>query len=736
MTDSPAPTLDYRAARVAKRDQRNPFFWRAAKYLAPYKRIVVVSVLAAFFAGGVFAGGLTAVLPVLQTLLNGDTPQMWADRMVAEKRWGFDLADDPSEIRFVKQSQTNPPGIAQAPDQQAWQKWSAEAKTWDAAKRLNILATGDSLQVGPILRYQPPLPPDPVPLHLRLLRRVMYALPSDPVWAVAWLMGGILLLSLLANVVRFFQESLSGRAAVLAVNDLRRDAYDHVLRVPMSYFGKVGTGDVTSRIVNDAAQLQQGFATLLGPAVQQPVMGLAAFAVALWLDWRLTLFVIAFAPVMGVLLQKFGKKMRRMSKKSLANNAELLGQIEATLGGIRVVKANVAERHESGRLKAILDRLLRYQLKLVKYDALSSPVMETMGVLAIGVIATVMVYFVRTQGSLSAANGVLIFGCLAQMADSFRRVSKLNLLLQKANAAAERIFETVDLPSEADSPGATASPVVLTEGKPCPASGPRHGLPSVRTTGQAVAPGLGDFDAITFDNLDFRYAEGETLAVNDVSLRVEKGESLAVVGRNGSGKTTLLSLLPRFFKPESGRILIDDTDVRDVPLDELRKRMSVVTQEAVVFPGTIAENIAYANPRASRDDIERAAELAYAHDFITAKPGGYDFPLTGLGGQLSGGQRQRLNIARAILRDAPILILDEATSQVDAESEHLIQQALVQLMRGRTTFVIAHRFSTILDCDRIALMERGRLEAVGTHGELLETSDLYRALYDRQLVGA
>ena len=468
--------------------------------------------------------------------------------------------------------------------------------------------------------------------------------------------------------------------------------------------------------------MQQGFATLLGPAVQQPVMGLAAFAVALWLDWRLTLFVIAFAPVMGVLLQKFGKKMRRMSKKSLANNAELLGQIEATLGGIRVVKANVAERHESGRLKAILDRLLRYQLKLVKYDALSAPVMETMGVLAIGVIATVMVYFVRTQGSLSAANGVLIFGCLAQMADSFRRVSKLNILLQKANAAAERIFETVDLPSEVDGKGGRGQESPL-NGSP---TAERHG-------GRLLTP----FEReIVFDNLTFRYADDQPAVVKDVSLTVSQGESLAVVGRNGSGKTTLLSLLPRFFEPESGSIRIDDTDIRDVPLDELRKQISVVTQEAVVFPGTIAENIAYANPHATRDDIERAAELAYAHDFITAKPAGYDFPLTGLGGQLSGGQRQRLNIARAILRDAPILILDEATSQVDAESEHLIQQALVELMRGRTTFVIAHRFSTILDCDRIALMERGRLEAVGTHGELLETSDLYRALYDRQLVGA
>ena len=719
MTDSPAPTLDYRAARVAKRDKRNPFFWRAARYLAPYKRIVVVSVLAAFFAGGVFAGGLGAVLPVLQTLLNGDTPQMWADRMVAEHRLGIDLADDPSSVRVQSVKEDSPLRQTGVLSSNYSFDLDFALPRWNPSQSLRILASADAETLGRISGF-PNLTPNPVPLHLRLLRRVMYALPSNPVWAVAWLMGGILLLSLLANVVRFFQESLSGRAAVLAVNDLRRDAYDHVLRVPMSYFGKVGTGDVTSRIVGDAAQLQQGFATLLGPAVQQPVMGLAAFAVALWLDWRLTLFVIAFAPVMGVLLQKFGKKMRRMSKKSLANNAELLGQIEATLGGIRVVKANVAERHESGRLKAILDRLLRYQLKLVKYDALSAPVMETTGVLAIGIIATVMVYFVRTQGSLSAANGVLIFGCLAQMADSFRRVSKLNILLQKANAAAERIFETVDLPSEATGE-----------------AGRGQESPAVRFstaeghTGRLLTPLQRE---IRFESITFRYDDDQPAAVNDVSLTIAKGESVAVVGRNGSGKTTLLSLLPRFFEPEEGSIRIDDTDIRDVPLDELRGQISVVTQEAVVFPGTIAENIAYANPHASRDDIIAAAEQAYAHDFIEAKPGGYDFPLTGLGGQLSGGQRQRLNIARAILRDSPILILDEATSQVDAESEHLIQQALVQLMRGRTTFVIAHRFSTILDCDRIALMERGRLEAVGTHGELLESSELYRALYDRQLV--
>ena len=240
---------------------------------------------------------------------------------------------------------------------------------------------------------------------------------------------------------------------------------------------------------------------------------------------------------------------------------------------------------------------------------------------------------------------------------------------------------------------------------------------------------------IVFDNIGFRYSPDLPPAIQGVSLTVRKGESVAIVGRNGSGKTTLLSLLPRFFDPDEGAIRIDGVDIRDVALQSLRRQIGVVTQEAVVFPGTIADNIAYAVPDATQEQVESAARQAEAHEFIMAKPQGYDTPLTGLGGQLSGGQRQRLNIARAILRDPPILILDEATSQVDAESEHLIQQAIRRLMQGRTVFVIAHRFSTILDCDRIALMEAGRLEAVGTHEALLEKSDLYRQLYDRQLVG-
>lgn len=726
-------TLEYQPKRV-KKDRSKAHFWRATSYLRPYRKLVIISIIAAFIAGGVFAGGLTAVLPILQTLLHGDTPQMWVDRMVAEERWGIDLADDPTQLRLIDAEDriTNAPPPEELDEEGRWPLPGMDAATLATGEEEAVEQWFIRQHVGPIER--------PIPFHLRLLRRAIYLLPANPVGAVAAIMGLILFLTVFSNIIRFFQQYLSGKAALSAVNDIRRNLYDHILRVPMAYFGKSGASDVTSRIVHDSSQLQQGFTTLLGPAVQQPIMGGAAFLVALWLDWRLTLFIIAFAPVMAVVLAKFGKKMRRASRRALENNSELLGQIEATLSGIRVVKANNAETHESGRLRRVLDALLRYQIKLQKYDAASSPVMETLGVVAVAVIVVVMTYFVREQNTLTAGEGILIFGCLAQMADSLRRVSKLNLVLQKANAAAERIFETVDLPSESDQRSQSRKDakrdakreagVVARGSEAISTSSLRSDFASLRLCDLRPLE-----REIAFENVSFSYSPDMPPALVDVSLAVAKGESIAVVGRNGSGKTTLLSLLPRFYDPDAGRITVDGVDIREVTLESLRRQIGVVTQEAVVFPGTIAENIAYAQLGASREQIEAAARQAEAHQFILEKPLGYDTPLSGLGGSLSGGQRQRLNIARAILRDPPILILDEATSQVDAESEHLIQQAIGRLMQGRTVFVIAHRFSTILDCDRIALMEAGRLQALGTHDDLLETSELYRTLYDRQLVG-
>ena len=301
---------------------------------------------------------------------------------------------------------------------------------------------------------------------------------------------------------------------------------------------------------------------------------------------------------------------------------------------------------------------------------------------------------------------------LAMIGESLRRVSKVNNVLQRSNAAAARIFEILDLPMERR----------------------RLRAAEKRTTARVKLPPLQR--EITFENITFSYPNTQQPAVENVSLTVPRGQSVAIVGRNGSGKTTLLALLPRFFDPQFGRVMIDGVDVRDATLRSLRGQIGVVTQDSVIFPGTIADNIAYGVPRAPRAMIEEAAKRAFCDDFIRQKPQGYDTPLDGLGGQLSGGQKQRLNIARAILRQSPILILDEATSQVDAESEHLIQKAIEGLMHERTTFVIAHRFSTILSADTIVVMEAGQIVGQGKHDDLLRTCATYKQLYERQLFAA
>jgi ATP-binding cassette, subfamily B, bacterial MsbA len=302
---------------------------------------------------------------------------------------------------------------------------------------------------------------------------------------------------------------------------------------------------------------------------------------------------------------------------------------------------------------------------------------------------------------------------LMGIGESLRKVSKINTLLQKSNASAGRLFELMDLPVER----------------------PRHVEASdAKGRARKVLPPLQR--EVAFENVTFTYPGASAPAVKNVSLRVARGESVAVVGRNGSGKTTLLGLLPRFYDIDSGKISIDGVDVRDAALSSLRRQIGIVTQDAVIFPGTLADNIAYGMPLAKREEIIAAAKKAFAHEFVMEKPNGYDTVLGEHGAQLSGGQRQRLCIARAILRQSPILILDEATSQVDAESEHLIQQAIESLMHERTTFVIAHRFSTILSADRIVVMDRGEIVGEGKHEALMASCQTYRQLYERQLFAA
>jgi len=710
-----------------KKKEENPNFWRAIRFLAPYRGMVLVSVLCAVMVSAVFTSGLGAMLPIFKVLLEDQTVAQWMDHQIVEHRLGVKLtegADDPAIAKVSSDSAAARMGL----------------------KSGEKLSGGLALANPAITNYQgQPLPP--VPWYLQWGRGIAQAFPTSPVKSIAIVFTIIFLLAIFGSTVRFFQEHLADRAAILAVNDIRRRLYDHVLHIPMSFFGLKGTSDVTSRLVQDAQGLQDGFKTVLGATIQEPLKALFSLGLSLYVSWQLTLFIVLFAPMMGILIKKFGKKMRRASRKALQESSSMLGQIEGTLHGIRVVKAANAERFERRRYRSIMGALTDEQIRMSKIDTLSTPTLETISLLAVGAVVVFAAYLVKVKGSLSNGEFFLVMACLMGMAESLRKVSKVNIQLQRANAAAGRIFEALDMPVErprvleralptpkanfevldpksdgkplAETVAASSEPTAA----PCfttPGCRPRIKLPPVRRE-------------IRFENISFAYANATQNAVDGVNLVVPKGQSVAVVGRNGSGKTTLLALLPRFYDPQKGRITIDGVDVRSVTLTSLRKQIGIVTQDAVIFPGTIAANIAYGLPLATRDAIESAAKRAFAHEFIMEKPNGYDTVLGEMGGQLSGGQKQRINIARAVLRASPILILDEATSQVDAESEHLIQSAINELIKDRTTFVIAHRFSTILNADTIVVMERGQIVGQGKHDELLRTCPTYAQLYERQL---
>jgi ABC-type multidrug transport system fused ATPase/permease subunit len=674
-------------------------FWRSARFVFPYRRLMAISIISALFVGGTTTVGLTLLMPIMRLVFNGDTLPAYVDRSIAEHRLGVRM----DEKGVVTRVEPKGPSLA--------------AGVSDGDKVADISAIAEGAPEGHVGNKV--VTAKPGPFYAGLARRAVAVLPNDPIKTLACLLGGLLGLTVFSNFFRFFQEHYSDMVAIRAVNDVRRKTYDHLLHVPLAYFGQKGTSDATSRLVGDAASLQEGFKLLLGQSIQAPIMVACAFAYALYLDWRVTAFIVVFAPVNMAIIRKFGKKIRRATRAALEKNGKMLGQLEASLAGVQVVKASISERFERRRYAAIMGEVVEQQRRMSRYEAMTTPTMETLTMGVVMLIILFAAYLILRDRSLEIETFFSIMACLATMGESLRKMSKLNNLLQRANAASARIFEILDLPVErrrtfADN-GSTEVPKVKLE--------------TIQSS-------------VRFDDVCFKYPGSEALALDHVSFEVPKGQIVAVVGRNGSGKTTLLRLLPRLYEPSSGRVLIDGVDIAQSTLPSLRGQISLVTQESVIFPGTIAENIAYGLPLASRESIIAAAKRAFANDFITAKPDGYDTVMEGPGGQLSGGQRQRLCIARAILRHAPILILDEATSQVDAESEHLIQQAINSLIhetatsgQKTTTFVIAHRFSTILGADEIVVMESGRLVGRGKHKELLETCPTYKQLYERQVMG-
>lgn len=529
-------------------------------------------------------------------------------------------------------------------------------------------------------------------------------MPTDRFQGVALILLGLLVFTILGGIASFMQQYLSQTVTTRAIARIRQEAFENVIFMPLGKVITRGPSEFLARIVRDAAELQRGMIALVSKTVAQLLQGLVAALVALCIDWRLTLVAVPTAIALGVILRKIGKRIRRGTRGSLKAQEGLLRIATEALQGLRAVKANTAEGEAIRRFGEINDEVVRHELRVRTARALSAPVMEVLAMMVVIGLAIIAANgIIHEKLSLERVGAALI--ALAMAGAKLRPLTGFINEIQAANAPAERLM---DLMSE------------LRE-----------------TVGDAKRPALPRHSrSIEFQNVSLIYPGANQPALDNVTLNILHGERVAIVGPNGSGKTTLVSLLPRLLNPnpDGGRVLVDGVDIDSVSLTSLRGQIGVVTQETVLFRGSVAANIAYGKDDVSREQVIDAAKRAHADEFICRIPGKYDADILEQGASLSGGQRQRLAIARAILRDPTILILDEATSQIDAESEHHINEALTEFCRNRTSLLIAHRLSTVLNADRIVVMDGGKIIDHGRHEQLLERCELYRRLSRTQLV--
>jgi subfamily B ATP-binding cassette protein MsbA len=482
------------------------------------------------------------------------------------------------------------------------------------------------------------------------------------------------------------------------VNSLRQQLYNHIQDLPPAFFDRMPTGILMSRITNDVNEIQGAVTKAVTGLIRDSFSVIGLIAVIFYRDWRLASLGVLVLPLAFYPLFLFGSRLRKLARRTQETRGVISVLLHEGIGGSRIVKAFGMEGYEKRRFAAQIQRDLQYGLKSAWIDALSSPLMEFIG--AIG-IASIVYYggYKVIQGESTPGTFFSFLGGLLALYQPVKGLSKVNNLVQKALAATHRVYEILDTPSDlTEKPNAVELPPISRD--------------------------------LRFDHVSFAYQDEPVL--HDIDLRVKVGEVVAFVGTSGGGKTTLVNLLPRFYDVTSGAICVDDIDIREVTLQSLRGQMAMVTQQSFLFNDTVRSNIAYGDIRQSEEAIVEAARAAFAYDFIMQLPGAFDTAIGEQGVRLSGGQRQRICIARALLKNAPILILDEATSSLDSESEQEVQRALENLMRGRTTFVIAHRLSTVQSADRILVIAGGRIVEQGTHADLLARNGEYRRLYDIQ----
>jgi ABC-type multidrug transport system fused ATPase/permease subunit len=713
-------------------------FRRAFKYVWPQWHRLVTIVCSVLLIAMLFSFSIATVLPLLKVMMGEEGLHGWINRIISEKRYGvsfyvpdsIDLSDpnkpdvayylqiiDVKKDGFADQAGLKPQDlivgagssiIGENVNQIPSIRLLGEMATIENVKSIvvqyrRIDESGHlaAIEDGELQCGKKPFYAD---YAERLLRYIPQQQTRESKKKAV--ISIILLMAIVTAVrcmARFYQDYTVQKVVNTSLARLREDTFRHSLDIPVGFFAERGPSNTVSRLLADTGLIGMGIKVLLGKTLREPSKAIGLIAYAMWIDRNMTLVFLCGAPVALYVINKLGKKIRRATKKSLASWAKMLGKLGEAMGSVKVIKVYNRQEYEGRAFAGINRQLLKQQFRIAKVDASTAPLLETLGMIA-GSVGLVFGAHWVYRGTMQASDFFTLLILLGATAESVRKTSDVWNKFQQANTAAERVFHIVDQPTESERLGAFE-----------------------------LAPLQ---ERIEFENVVFTYPGAEAPVLKGINLTVQAGHNVAIVGPNGSGKTTLANLIPRFYNPDSGRILIDGKDIRDAALFSLRSQIGMVTQNVVTFNDTIAANIAYGKPGATREEIIEAAKRSFAHEFIYPLPEGYDTIIGEQGAGLSGGQLQRIVIARAILKNPAILIFDEATSQVDADSESKIHKAIEEIMQARTSFIIAHRFSTVITADVIVAMDDGRVVAQGQHAELMQSCPLYQGLYETQLVKA
>ncbi len=705
-------------------------FKKLFKYIWPQWPSMITIFTCVLVIGILFSASFMTVIPLLKVMMGREGIHGWVDRKVCNTRYGMDFyvpaaADilDPDKdvlhdlrvISVKKNSAASSVGIKPEDSIIAVSSEpSASPEKLPALEMTRIMSRQPADK--DIIVYFSHLGDDEIksavvstekrPFYLdtveSLMSRVSIGDDSETKKEAVKL---IIILMIFATffrcIARFFQDYLAERIVNVSLNGLRRDTFSHIVDMPIGYFSSEGPSDTVSRIIRDSEGAGYGIKIIFGKAIREPSKAIFTLAAACLINWQIVVIFLCGAPFLGLTIGALGKKMKKASRKSLMNWSLMLGKLGDAISGLRAIKVYNRQDSERQKFEIINNKLLKQQNNMSKVDAATNPLLEMIGMIvsSIGLIYILNWVF---SNRLDEAEFFTLLILLGTSAESLRKSSDVWNKIQQSYAAAERIFSVTEQPKEKEIDGADE---------------------------------LGDVkDCIEFRDVVFTYPKAPEPVLKGISLKVKVGQNIAIVGPNGSGKTTLLNLLPRFYDADSGQILIDGKDITKVTLKSLRDKMAVVSQRTITFNDTIAANIGFGKLDATMDDIIEAAQNSYSHEFITNLPDGYNTIIGEDGAGLSGGQLQRIVIARAILKNPQILIFDEAMSQVDADSESKIYKALEKFAVNRTCFVIAHRFSTVVNSDIIAVADNGRIIATGKHSELIESCQLYKRLYETQLM--